>query len=263
MLYGNLNKEEGQKVAQLFEQKMNYTPYPPQQHFHKAVSTLGDKNPSYFVKKSKHPANVVILYLDAGDFSFQNQAALNILAKSLEEPFFSELRTKQQTGYVVSSWSDEIERRLFAFFLTQSSSHDPRDLIARFELFFESSLTHLEATAIPEARFESVRSSLIMSLEHPPENMEKMGTLLHELAFDYEGDFAWREKEIAALKNLTYDQFKEFAFSFLGKDNKKRLAVCIEGSIPERSVLSYRKLNSFQKLKDQITYREKTPKNIQ
>lgn len=257
MLYGNLSREEALQVAHLFEEKMECVAYPRNDHFHKAVSTLGDKGPSYFVKKSKHPANVVILYLDGGDFSFEKKAALDILTKSLEEPFFSELRTKQQTGYVVTSWSDEIERRLFAFFLTQSSSHDPRDLIARFELFFESSLTHLEAEMIPEERFESVRASLILSLEHPSENMEKMGDLLHEIAYDYEGDFEWQEKEIAALKNLTYPEFKEFSAAFLGKENKKRLAVCVEGSIPERTVLSYRKLTSFQKMKEQISYREK------
>lgn len=240
LLYGNLNQAMSSEVSNFFKEKFQGAPYPIEEHYTKKVAVFDKKGPAYFVRKSRHPANVVILYLEAGSFSFEKQAALKVLSKAIEEPFFSELRTKQQTGYVVNNWADEIQKNLFAFFLTQSSSHDTRDLISRFELFFESSLTHLEEF-LPKERFESVRSSLILSLQHPPEAMETMGALLHKLAFEYEADFAWRAKEIAALQELTYEQFLPFAKNFLGKENKKRLAVCVEGVIPEREIISYKK----------------------
>ncbi len=93
----------------------------------------------------------------------------------MEEPFFSELRTKQQTGYAVTNWSQEIERHLYSFFAVQSSSHDTRDLLARFELFLESNLQHLSENVIPESRFESIRQALIHKLEHPAEKPRQNG----------------------------------------------------------------------------------------
>ena len=256
MLYGNLSLEEAKNTSMIIDKVLQTTPYPPSRHFKVELAALPKAtHPSYLVLESEHPANALILTADCGDFSFKRGAALEILSKGLEEPFFSELRTRQQTAYLVSNWSQEIERHLYSFFAIQSSSHDTRDLLARFELFLESSLQNLSDGVIPRERFEAIRRACIQRLEKPAENLQNMGSLLNTLAFDYDGDFEWIDKQIRAIKSLTYEEFEMLTKEFLGKDNLRRLAVCVNGSLPPKKQISYRQITTTEKIRDKISYK--------
>ncbi len=253
-LFGN---GETSNIWQLIETNFASTPYPPEEHPKRAVATLPSSETSTFASiESPHPANALILTADCGAFTFKKRAAQEILTKGLEEPFFSELRTKQQTGYLVGNWSQEMERHLYSFFAVQSSSHDTRDLLARFELFLENSLARLEDEVIPFERFEAIRASLLHKLEHPAENLAAMGSVLHNLACEYNGDFKWLEKRKGALQALTYDEFVAYAHEFLSKSNTKRLALCVNGALPTLGRLSYKELPP-KKLREQISYKTK------
>ncbi len=257
-LYGNQSLEEANRVWVLLDQSLNYHPFPKSEHTKIELGILPEgKDPSFLVKKSKLPGNVVLLTMDCGDFSFKRRAAHEILTKGLEEPFFSELRTRQQTGYMVKNWSQEIERHLYSFFLVESSTHDTRELLARFELFLESSLRDLSSQIISEDRFESIRQSLITHLDHPALQMEKMAEVLHLLAVDYDADFSWLEKRKQGLSELTYKEFKAYAEEFLGKENRRRFAVCINGSFVAKDPLRYRRHVTPENIREEIRYQSR------
>lgn len=254
-LYGNITVEESKCAWEMIKQTISSSPYPRALHPKIELGSLPAQGcPSYLVLKSKNPSNALILTADCGNFSFKRRAAQEILTKGLEEPFFSELRTRQQTAYVVTNWSQETERHLYSFFAIQSSSHATRDLLARFELFIESSLQQLTDKVMPKERFESIRAALIYQLQHPAENLHKMGGLLHTIAFQYDGDFDWMEKRIKAYQELSYEEFVQCAKEFLGKDNTRRLAICVDGALPQKSNISYRDITTRDKLRGDICY---------
>lgn len=259
MLYGNMPQEQGEKVWATVKTTLQAQPYPKEHHSQVALAHLpANEHPAYLVTKSEHPANALILTADCGEFTFKKRAAQEILSKGLEEPFFSELRTKQQTAYIVTNWTQEMERHLYSFFAIQSSSHDTRDLLARFELFLESSLQHLADRVIPPERFEAIRQAHLHQLKNPVENLNKMGLLLHSLAFQYDGDFDWLEKRIQACEELSYDEFVQYAQDFLGKQNQRRLAIGINGMIPKSKQVSYRLIPSADLLRKEIHYQSRT-----
>lgn len=256
MLYGNITESEARNVWDSFKRTLACKPYPPQRHPSVKLAILpSHEAASYLTLQSQHPANALILATDCGSFSFKRRAAQEILTKGLEEPFFSELRTRQQTAYVVTNWSQELERHLYSFFAIQSSSHDSRDLLARFELFLENSLQHLQDEVIPKERFESIRTAYIHQLQHPVENLTKMGGLLHMIAFEYDSDFNWLDKRIEAFQDLTYEEFVRYAQEFLGKENTRRMAVCVSGNLPKKpGSVTYRHITTPEKLRSEITY---------
>lgn len=258
MLYGNMQDDEATTLVSTIEKIWGSKPYPKKDHFKKALATFpDDKGPLYFNKKTDQPSNVVVLMIDCGPFSLEKKAALDVLTTGLKEPFFSELRSKQQTGYVVHNWSQEVEKHLYSFFLTQSSTHDTRDLIARFELFFETALANLRDDVLPETRFLTIRDSLITSLEHPAENIKTMAELLFDIAFDYDRDFAFLEQQKGALKDLTYASFLEHTKEFIGKENSKRVAICLNGKLAAKDTLTYKRIPSLEKVRETMTYKEK------
>src|SRR5262249_12036796 len=134
-------------------------------------------------------------------FTFKHRAAQQVIMQDISAPFFEELRTKQQTGYLVFSGSEEIERQLFSFFAVQSNTHDSRDLLARFELFLERYLQEFP-TEMTEDRFEVLKQTLIETLKQPVRNLKEMAQLLNLLAFKYDADFDWLDKRIAGFKEL-------------------------------------------------------------
>jgi insulysin len=258
MLFGNMTLDEAKDTWEQVKWTLPFTPYPPSQHPKISLAHLPSQDPPSFLQlRSETPSNAVILTMDCGTFSFKRRAAQEILTKGLEEPFFSELRTRQQTAYLVANWSQVLERHLYSFFAIQSTSHDARDLLARFELFIESSLQHLKEKVIPEERFESIRAAYIHQLKNPAENLQKMGSLLHTVAFQYDSDFDWMEKRIKAFEELTYDEFISYGQEFLGKENARRLAICVNGVVPKKGHIAYRQVTTVEKLRSEICYEGK------
>src|SRR5262249_28718092 len=154
----------------------------------------------------------------------KKRAAQQVLMQDIYAPFFDELRTKQQTGYLVYSGSEELERKLFSFFVVQSDTHDNRDLLARFELFIERYLQEMPYE-FTETRLNTLRNALIESLKQSALNIKDMAQLLNRLAFKYDGDFEWLDKRIAALQELNFEECREFALDFLSRQNRRRVAV--------------------------------------
>ncbi|MCH9609831.1 MAG: Protease 3 [Chlamydiales bacterium] len=255
MLYGNVTESQAEEIWLETESHFSKAPYAPSLHYQAEVASFS--NIHLISKKFELPSNALILCLDLGPFSFKRRAAMDILCKGLEEPFFTELRTKQQTAYLVRNWGQEIERHLYAFLAVQSSSYETRDLLSRFELFLESSLREIEGETIPRERFDSIKVALIEKLKHPAENLLTQGKLLNRLAFEYNGDFKWLDKRIAGIKELSYEEFIALSHDFLGKNNRKRLAVCVDGAIPQEGTLQYESISTLDKLKKRIQYQRK------
>ena len=231
LIYGNLSQTQAQDFWKKLQSSLSNQIYPPEQRLDQHIVVLPNSLSSYAlelpVESSSHAA---ILSIENPYFSFKTRAAQQILAQAMSAPFYATLRTKQQTGYLLFSRTDEFNQRLFTTFAVQSSSHDPRDLLARFELFIEDFLQEMAKNELTEERFEHIRDSLLNTLENPPQNFLEAGQLLKTLAFTYKGDFEWMTKRIQGFKDLSYEEFLEIARQFLGKQNKRRLAVLMRGS---------------------------------
>ncbi len=73
------------------------------------------------------------------------------------------------------------------------------------------------------------------------------------IAFQYDGDFNWLEKRIEAFENLSYEEFTAYAEEFLGKKNTRRLAICVNGQLPEGEQIRYR-ATDLDQLRSEISY---------
>lgn len=230
-LSGNLTLKDAESVWVDLKDILGKSPFLPKDHYKKQIFVISDNQGPYLIhKKTPLLGNGVILAIDQSDFTFKNRASQNILTQVLKEAFFTSLRSEQKTSYIAVASDAELERRLFQFLLVQSNSHDVNDLLSRFEIFIETYLTNI-SNNIPKERFENVKNNIIETLKTPYKNLSEMANCLNNLAFEYNADFAWYEKRIDALKELSYDDFLSFCKTYLSKDNKKRLAILFEGQI--------------------------------
>lgn len=248
MIYGNLTEEKADIICKTLQEELSSSlPYidPKKQE---VLILPSDKGPFKVVQKTDRQGNGTVLIVQQGPFSFEKRASQILLSTALQKAFFDTLRTKQQTGYIAQSWASDVENQLFQTFAVQSSSHDPEDLLLRFEMFLEDFDKRL-VEIIPEERFTLLKKVQITSLEMPPENLYGMGARLANLAFEHDGDFNWKEKQIQALQNLTYEDLLKDAHLFLAKSNAKRLAVLIEGQPEQKRAFKYETLAKEEILK--------------
>ncbi len=254
-IYGNVNEEQARGVWRELREAIASDPYPKKDHVKQEAVYLPLHHGPYYLERSlRKMGNAAILMVQNGNYSLKRRAAHQILSTAIEEPFYSELRTQQQTGYMVFSWADVKEKQLYTFFAAQSNSHDTRDLLARFELLIESFVRQIDGEGVTRERFEAFQQATITKLKQPPKNLSEMGAHLHTLAFEQEGDFDWMQKRIQSVSDLTFEEFLQHATESYGKSNRQRLAVLMNGDIDTSDYLSYSRLRSSRHLKKMSEY---------
>lgn len=264
ILYGNMTSEEGKEISKMILDNFSAEPYPVANQLKQKINLLPESGgPFYVENKLGVEGNAAILAIENPPFSFKNRAAQQILMQAVTEPFFADLRTRQQTGYLVFSQGEELEKHLFDLFAVQSNTHATRDLLARFELFIEGYLQELN-TEVPEERFEKIKEALITSIKTSTRNMKSMANQLDKIAFKYDGDFDWIDKRIQGFEDLKYAEFLNYAQSYLGKQNKRRFAVLMNGLIPEQHLFQFTPvgINQLRKLSDYQTSNEQSTPGI-
>lgn len=133
--------------------------------------------------------------------------------------------------------------------------------MSRFEAFIEGYLQELGKKELPEEQFVNIKNALVKKLEEPTKNLNEMGELLNKLAFDYDGDFDWINKRIAGFQELTYPEFLKIAREFLGRHNKRRLAILLSGEIPEKNVFSYSRARTWNMIRKVSEYEVRQEKS--
>lgn len=254
IMYGNMNLEDAQSISSYLIATLASQPFPNDEQPKDEIIVLPkDKGPFFIETKSKVQGNATVLAIGLNPYSFKERASQQVLMQAIKEPFFNTLRTKQQTGYIVMSDGEEVEKHLFNIFAVQSNTHEGRDLLARFELFIEEFLQELNNDSVTEENFNNIKSNLLNKLRQPPQSVVDLSISLFKFAFSFDGDFDWMDKRIEGLENLTYEEFLKYTYQELGKENKRRIGIIFSGSTPEDH-LKYRRLNGTTQLREVSTY---------
>lgn len=228
---GNLTMKQAESIWLDTLHTLGHAPFLKANHPQIKVAQLPSQ-PYIISQTTPVRGNAAILLIDQGNFTFSKRAAQELLSIALKEAFFNELRSKQKTGYIAVSDSQEIEERLFQYFMVQSNSHQPTELLHRFELFLEEFLETLPEK-ISQERFATLQEGAIAAIQGRLCNLKEKTALWDLLAFSYHGDFQFLNKRIAAIRALSYEELTQTAQEFLSRKNKKRVAILFEGKLDE------------------------------
>lgn len=235
---GTITKEAALSLVKTLDKTLHPTdasrgfPYLP------GVRSLSKEGPYVINQSTDAQGAAALLVLEVDGFSPQLRNKQMILTSTIGEAFFDTLRTKQQTGYIVVGNELEFHHHLFNYFLVQSTTHNPQELLWRYEQFIEQFLHNLKTHEISKERFVVLKETSEVLLREPPPTLKLFGELLFKLAFEIQ-DFDWIKKRLAVLPDLTYEEFTDFCKEYLGRQNKSRLAVLLTGSELLSETLEY------------------------
>lgn len=233
LISGNITDEGASQLFKVTKNALKFDVYPPKKHHYSKLALFPkNKNPVSINLTSTQLGFSATLLIQGDAYTPEKMGCQMVLNNVIGSDFFNELRTKQQTGYINHSSGLLWNQTLHQIFIVQSPTYSPNELLSRFELYMENFLRNFDET-ISEERFIHLKESVISDLNQPDNNLSDRVDRLFALAFEYQEDFDRRKKIIDSLNSLSYATFKEETASVLSRQNKKRLAILVEGVPPK------------------------------
>ncbi|HEY5550919.1 MAG TPA: insulinase family protein [Opitutaceae bacterium] len=207
LAHGNLGSDEAVRTAESLRAKLGNTGLPDAEVAERKLTVFGAGET--VVDAGKVLGNNSCMwreYIFDADTP-ENRAAAMVLGAFIDEPYYTEMRTKQQLGYIVWGGMSVADRQLFAYFVIQSGDYAPDELEKR-SLAYLATLNEQWAgvdDATYAALVAGVRANL---LEKDKTIAERAGTLFAR-AYQFKGDWARVSSTVASLDALTKERVGE------------------------------------------------------
>ena len=223
MVYGDLEEKDADTVVDLFKQKTNTKGLLREQAFD--LKYLLMEKPEDIQYSSKLRVNNSCFFREyvVGLDSPELRAKAKIMSAALQQPFYTEMRTNQQLGYIVWSYSSAKDETHFLSFLIQSGVYPADELNRRADEFLLSSTTVL--SEMEEKTFQQLINSEIEKLERSPMSIAERSRKLKTLIFEHDADYDRDEKTIEALKGLNKDDVIDLMKVVLSPKSRKMINV--------------------------------------
>jgi len=123
-----------------------------------------------------------------------------VLGNFIEQPFYTEMRTRQQLGYIVWGGTAASPVDHFIIFIIQSGTHDVLDIQKRANDFIPTLLDSF--AKLSETEFNELKQAVKAKLEEKPKSIAGKANQFFADIFENNQDFERKNSELAALKIL-------------------------------------------------------------
>ncbi|GGO82751.1 peptidase M16 [Marinobacterium nitratireducens] len=161
-----------------------------------------------------HADSAVTLYFQGADTRLKTRAAYGILGEMLASPFYNELRTEQQLGYIVFASPLPLRHVPGLAFVVQSPVADPVTLEQKIDAFLADMQSDVDS--LVDGQLDAYRTSALSRLLEKESTLNQRSRRYWQELDNQELDFDSREQLAAALRALTVDDVRQ-AFAGLGE----------------------------------------------
>nr|WP_289124886.1 insulinase family protein [uncultured Halomonas sp.] len=194
MAVGNLNAEQAQEQANLIRGAL--TPRLTRDDIPPLTPLEVSSESEILHPHSTREESLVLRYLQGRDTSVEEQARLSVLAQWLDTPFYQQLRTEEQLGYIVNAGYSPMLEAPGISLIVQSPDVDSSTIAERMDAFMEAAEARLNTLSNGElaAHRQAVHDRLNQRDTSLPSmtNRYWQATALDEVRFD-------RREQLAAL----------------------------------------------------------------
>lgn len=238
LVEGNITKDESMDIIKLFNlPNMSYKDY----ELKNDIEELKENSIKYQPVLNTKELNSVIMYsfdinhIKRGDTVNWNYyiCYLKLLHQLISDPFFDQLRSKEQLGYYVTSRIDTKDNPEFSlynyYFLIQSPKKDPKYLKERIDSFLKQFVDNLDK--ITDGEFKRHIRVAISNHTKKDNNLKEMFSRNKTTLFKNDKVFDFREIYVDTFKKLTLDGLKIFYNRyFLDKETSRSRVIGLFGN---------------------------------
>ncbi len=219
LVHGNITADEAVSLSRLLQSFLKSDPLKKEDTFKQRILVEGEKEHLTYVEKLETNNSCFWRTFHLGSETPDMRMASRIIEKFISQPFYTEMRTNQQLGYIVWAVAPEDNGQHYLFFIVQSESHAADDIRDRVNTFINKLLSEFEA--LPDSIFEKFKAAVRSELLEKPKSILEKSMLFDRMIFEYDRDFDRLQKNLDALKSLTRDRTAEILRNTLSPERKK------------------------------------------
>jgi insulysin len=181
---------------------------------HRGVADIrNSKTISYHVE-SQHNDPAVVIYFQAPDASLKS-VALTILAEQLmANPFFNQLRTKQQLGYLVGSGYIPYNQHPGIGFYIQSPHHPAEYLIDAIHVFLQQTVENIDQFSHV---WDALKKGVMKQLMEKDTNLSMKSQRLWMAIGNQDNTFTYSSRMTQTILNIDFSELKTYLISLVSR----------------------------------------------
>ncbi|BBB28948.1 insulinase family protein [Neptunomonas japonica] len=149
----------------------------------------------------EHNDSATILYLQGDNLSTQTRAATALLSEILSAPFYTQLRTEQQLGYIVFATPMPLRKVPGIAFIVQSPTSPPKVILGSIRNFLNSFRSQLKT--IPKQQIAQFKSSVVARINAQERQLQELSNRFWQEIDQNNTKFDTQEKLTKAINQLT------------------------------------------------------------
>ncbi|MEM1404605.1 MAG: insulinase family protein [Pseudomonadota bacterium] len=185
-----------------------------------AILKLDIADPLQLTVQLDHADAVVAWYLQGKGQTWADRAKVALTAQAVSSGFFQQLRTEQQLGYVVSSFSYPQYDVPGLLLLIQSPSHPATDVYQAMDEFLAR-----VPDDITEEQFLRHRAALVNDILKPDENLGQRAEFYWQAIAFREWGFDESQILAGAVESVSYEDWKAYYIDAFLEDRRSMLNV--------------------------------------
>ncbi|KAG0145837.1 hypothetical protein CROQUDRAFT_45305 [Cronartium quercuum f. sp. fusiforme G11] len=211
LVHGNLNEEEALQISDLPRKIFNLKPVPANELRKLYSLTVPPATNLVYERDLINPSNMnsaVNYFIDLGDLAdHSTRTKLSLLAQLIHEPAFNQLRTQEQLGYIVQTYTRRSSGQCGLMMMIQSE-RTPTFIESRIEAFLDCFLERL--INLDENEFEEQKKSLVNKSTEDFKNLWEESS--HYWVHIQSGYYAFERRYADAelIKQITKKEMIEF-----------------------------------------------------
>jgi len=224
MVYGDFEKDQAEKVVEMFNNKTGTVGIEREETFELKHLQLEESEDIQYIDNLLVNNSCFFRQYEIGEDSPKTRAMSMVIDKVLQQPFYTEMRTNQQLGYIVWSYTRNIKNRYFLNFLIQSGVYDGGELDKRADKFIYSSAEN-EIVKLDENTFKQIIESCIEELEKKPMSILEKATKLKTAIFEYDINYFRDEETVDALNQINKENLLSVFNEVVSPKSRKMINV--------------------------------------
>ena len=225
LAHGDIQEDEVRQIAGLLEREITPNSLPSRETRRRLVD-IRNAGTLLYECPCPHNDSALLLYYQSPEKDANSIACYTLANHIMSSPFFHDLRTQQQLGYVVGTGNLPLNRHPGLVFYVQSPVMAPDGLLAAIELFIDA--FHMQLLEMNEQTWQSNIQGLISQLTEADANLRARSQRLWGSIGSRDFSFRQREQVAIKLEQLSRADFIRFVRS-LGSSQADRVVLYSQG----------------------------------
>ncbi len=236
LTHGNLSQDESKTIAAdvqaILFQNSNSTQVAPQQ-----VVKLKEGEITGFNLDTQHNDSVLLAYYQGQEATYEERALAGLISQVLSSPFYSEIRTEKQRGYIVFATPIPLAQVPGFTLITQSHVVGPKTLSNDYQSFLVTYRDTLSEMSAEE--FEQHKSALISKLKEKPQRLSQLSDRYWQEIDQELTEFDTRERLSNVIEAISREELVSFYDRFFFGQESRELLIQYQGQslTPENAEL--------------------------